>query len=77
MPRGYEIAFIVHLYLHFMWGCLRGFFSPNYLSGISNTNNLHTVAWFQVFLSNTNDYMVSRNNFYLIIVIFFNSYIFK
>ena len=30
---------------------------------------LHTVVWFQVFLSNTNNYMVSSNYFYLMIVI--------
>ena len=30
---------------------------------------LHVVVWFQVFLCNTNNYMISSNNFYLIIVI--------
>ena len=30
---------------------------------------MHTVVWFQVFLSNTNNYMVSSNYFYLMIVI--------
>ena len=30
---------------------------------------LHSVIWFQVFLSNTNTYMVSRNCFDLIIAI--------
>ena len=33
------------------------------------TNNLHAVVWFQVFLSNTNDYVVSNNHFNSIIVI--------
>ena len=33
------------------------------------TNNLYSIIWFQVFLSNTNNYMVSSNYFYLIIVI--------
>ena len=27
---------------------------------LSNTNNLHLVAWFQVFLSNTKIYMASN-----------------
>ena len=37
---------------------------------LSNTNNLHTVIWYQVFLSNTNNCcMISRNYFYLMIVI--------
>ena len=31
-------------------------------------NNLHTVEWFQVFLYNTNNYMVSSDNFYLIMM---------
>ena len=35
---------------------------------LSNTNNLHTVVWFQVFLSNVNNYMVSTNHFYFIII---------
>ena len=30
---------------------------------------MHTVIWYQVFLSNTNDYIVSRNYFYLVIII--------
>ena len=30
---------------------------------------LHTVTWFQEFLSNTNNYMVSSNYFNLIIII--------
>ena len=42
---------------------------------LSNTNNLHTVVWFQVFLSDTNDYIVSSNYFYLIIVIYFHTVI--
>ena len=33
------------------------------------TNNLHIVVGFQVFLSNTNNYMISNNHFYLMIVI--------
>ena len=37
------------------------------------TNNLHIVLWFQVFLSNTNNYMASSYYFYSIIV-FFQSY---
>ena len=36
---------------------------------LSNANNLHTVVWLQVFLSNSNNNMVSRNYFYLIIII--------
>ena len=36
---------------------------------LSNTNNLHTVVWFQVSVSNTNNYTVASNYFYLIIVI--------
>ena len=39
------------------------------ISILSNTNNLNTVEWFQVFLSNTDNYMVSSNYFYLVIVI--------
>ena len=35
---------------------------------LSDTNNLYTTVWFQVFLYNTNKYMVSSNYFYLIIV---------
>ena len=32
-------------------------------------SNLHTVVWFQVFWSNTNNYMVSSNYFYLVTVL--------
>ena len=35
------------------------------LSSVTITNNLHTVVWFQVFLSNTNNYMVSSDYSYL------------
>ena len=31
----------------------------NYTSNIPNTNNLYLVVWFQVFLSNPNNSMVS------------------
>ena len=34
-----------------------------------------TVRWFQVFLSNTNNYLVSSNYFYLIRVICFHTFI--
>ena len=34
---------------------------------LSNTNNLHTVVWFQVFLYNVDDHMVSSKYFYLIV----------
>ena len=40
-----------------------------YLVFLPNVNNLHTVVGFHVFLFNTNNYMVSGNYFYLIIVI--------
>ena len=36
---------------------------------LCNTDNLYIAAWFQVFLSNSNNYMVSSNYFYLIIII--------
>ena len=36
---------------------------------LSNTNNLHTFIWFQVFLSNTNNYIVLSYYFYFIIII--------
>ena len=36
---------------------------------ILNTNNLYTVVYIQVFLSNTNNDMASSNYFYLIIAI--------
>ena len=36
---------------------------------LSNTNYLHTVVWFQVFLAITNNYILSCNYFYLMIVI--------
>ena len=38
---------------------------------LSNTYSLFTVVWFQVFLSNTNNYKISRNYFHSIILIFF------
>ena len=41
---------------------------------LSNKNNLHTVVWFQVFLSNTNNYMDSSNYFNLIGPFFTNRY---
>ena len=41
---------------------------------LSNTNKLHTVVLFQVFLSNINNYMISSNHFYSIIVICLYSY---
>ena len=37
-----------------LFGCSH-LFAHSYILNIPNTNNLHTVAWFQVFLSNTND----------------------
>ena len=40
-----------------------------------NTNWLHIVVWFQVFLFNTNNRMVSSNYFYLMIVICLNTVI--
>ena len=39
------------------------FFAHSNMIFLSNTNNLHTVVWFQVFLFN---YMVSIYYFYLI-----------
>ena len=36
---------------------------------LPNKNNLQTVVWFQVFLSNANNYMVSSNYVYFITVI--------
>ena len=38
-------------------------------SNLSNINNLHAIVWFQILPSNTNNYNVSSNYFYLIIVI--------
>ena len=40
---------------------------------LSKTNNLHTVVWVQVFLSNTNNYMVSSNYLYLLSHLFEHS----
>ena len=34
------------------------------------SSNLRIVVWFQVFLSNTNDYMILIKYFYLIIIMF-------
>ena len=56
----------------FLCSCfLKAIFAHSYIlhSNILNTKNLHTVVWFQVFLSNINNYMVSCFYFYLIIVI--------
>ena len=44
------IAFLVHLYFHFV-----AVFAHRYQVFLLNTYNLHTVIWFQVFLSNTNN----------------------
>ena len=51
MPKGLGITHIVCLYLPL----LCGFFLR------SSKMLLHTVIWFQIFLSNTNSYMVSSN----------------
>ena len=40
-----------------------------------NTSNFYKVFWFQVFQSNINNYMISRNNFCLIIIICLNALI--
>ena len=48
----------------------KGSFAHSYvISNIINTNNLHRVVWFQLFLCNINNYMSSSNYFYFIIVI--------
>ena len=39
------------------------------ISRIPNANNSKTFLWFQVLLSNTNNYMVSSNDFFILIVI--------
>ena len=36
---------------------------------LSNRNNFHTIVWFQVFLSNIHNYMISCNCFHLIFII--------
>ena len=53
-------------------------FSPTvtYQLFISSLNYLHTVIRFQVLLSNTNNYMVSSNYFYLIISIAFHTVVY-
>ena len=46
----------------------RDFCTVTYQVFVSNTNNLHTVLWFQIFLSNTINYKAST--------IFINNYLF-
>ena len=46
VSRGYEIEFIVHFY--FM--CLTFLHTVIYQVFLSNTNNLHKVVWFQIFI---------------------------
>ena len=55
MSKGLGIAFIEPFYLHF---CV-----------VISKEFLHSVVSFQVFLSNTNDSMVSSNYFYQVIII--------
>ena len=47
--------------------CKSSLHTVTYQILLSNTNNLYTDVWFQEFLSNNN--MVSRNYFYLILII--------
>ena len=42
---------------------------------LPKSNNLHIFVWFQVFFSNINNHMVSRNYFYLVIVIYLHTII--
>ena len=49
--------------------------TDDYEVSLSNTNNFLENVWFQVFLSNANNYIFSRNYFYLIRVICLHSYI--
>ena len=65
----------LHIYMYIL--CIVSkFFAQTYrLSSIPNTNNLHTLVWFQAFPSNANNYMVSSNYVYLIIVICFHTVI--
>ena len=54
------IFVLVVLLLHgHVWGSIR----VHHLF-LSNTNNRHTVVWFQVFLFNTNNYMAVSDDFY-------------
>ena len=57
----------VIIYIFFVCGC---FCTQSYsFLCVSNANNLHTIVWFQVFLSNINNYLISSYYFSLIIVI--------
>ena len=67
MPRGERMTFVVLLDLHVLYYCL-WFFWRLYQVYPLYTNNLHTILWFKVFLSNTNSYIVSSYYFYLIIL---------
>ena len=60
-----EIFFFLFLFLflHYM------------ISTIPVKHNLCTIAWFQVLLSKTNYYMISSNNFYLMIIICLHTFI--
>ena len=62
--------FIVHSYSHFLcwvfFFCF--FFFPHSHMILSNRNNLQTVIWFEVFLSNSNNYMLSSNYFHLVVI---------
>ena len=55
MPRSQGISFIVHLYLHFLCSCFLRVFAKSQVF-LLNTNNLHTVVFFQLFHSNIDDF---------------------
>ena len=53
----------------FLFSCFVNVFEQSYIvSSITYTNNLHTVIWFQVFLSNAENYIVPNSYCYLKIV---------
>ena len=54
--------------------CISIFTIIGYQVFLFDTNNWHTILWFQVFLSNNNNNMVLSNYFYLIIVICLHNY---
>ena len=54
-----EVRELYYLYIYiYIFLCCCFFLDPVVLSSVvlSNTNNLHIIIWFQVFLSNANNY---------------------
>ena len=69
MHRVWRVTFVVH----FCVIVLQEFFCFTVIYYLFQSNNLHIIVEFQVFLSNTNNYMISSNYFYLIVVICLDS----